>query len=158
MSVSKIVYDVARMNVDFGNQEGSLSNIDWEKLKTQVSCIPEELDELAEAIKTKNSKEVRDAICDILVFTLGAAHIIGMDVDADMEEVYDSNMSKFCETQEQLDATIKKYADMGVVVHACGQFPKAYVRSSFDQTVGNKTYPKDKFLKGVNFFEPKFEV
>jgi len=55
---------------------------------------PEELDELNQAIKDRDIKEVADALTDILYVTYGAGHAFGIDLDQCFEEVQNSNMSK----------------------------------------------------------------
>ena len=62
----------------------------------QLRCelIKEEFEELNQAIKDKDIKEVADAITDILYVTYGAGHAFGIDLDKCFEEVQQSNMSK----------------------------------------------------------------
>ena len=60
----------------------------------RYELIKEELDELKQAIKDKNLKEVADALTDILYVTYGAGHAFGIDLDKCFDEVQSSNMSK----------------------------------------------------------------
>ena len=62
----------------------------------QLRCdlIKEELEELNQAIKDKDMKEVADALTDILYVTYGAGHAFGIDLDKCFDEVQKSNMSK----------------------------------------------------------------
>ena len=60
----------------------------------RVDLIKEELQELEEAIKKKDIKEVADALTDILYVTYGAGHAFGVNLDKCFEEVQNSNMSK----------------------------------------------------------------
>ena len=60
----------------------------------RVNLIKEELQELEEAIKKKDIKEVADALTDILYVTYGAGHAFGVNLDKCFEEVQNSNMSK----------------------------------------------------------------
>ena len=60
----------------------------------RYELIKEELDELREAIDSKDIKEVADALTDILYVTYGAGHAFGIDLDKCFEEVQNSNMSK----------------------------------------------------------------
>ena len=60
----------------------------------RYDLIKEELDELAQAIKDKDIKEVADALTDILYVTYGAGHAFGIDLDKCFQEVQNSNMSK----------------------------------------------------------------
>jgi predicted HAD superfamily Cof-like phosphohydrolase len=76
-------------------QEAALST---EKINSlRISLIEEELDELKEAMKEKNLKEVADALTDILYVTYGAGHAFGIDLDKCFDEVQNSNMSKLGE-------------------------------------------------------------
>lgn len=83
-----------------------------------------------------------------------------VNLDIALASVYQSNMTKFCADQEMLDATIKAYADKGIVVAPDDNtvFPNKVVRSPVDQTVDGKLYSKGKFLKSVSFKEPDFTV
>ena len=65
--------------------------------KLRYGLIKEELSELDQAIKEKNSVEVADALTDILYVTYGAGHAFGVDLDKCFEEVQNSNMSKLGE-------------------------------------------------------------
>tara|TARA_B100001123_G_scaffold326305_1_gene366975 strand:+ start:396 stop:782 length:387 start_codon:yes stop_codon:yes gene_type:complete len=60
----------------------------------RYDLIKEELDELDQAIKDKDIKEVADALTDILYVTYGAGHAFGIDLDKCFQEVQNSNMSK----------------------------------------------------------------
>ena len=48
-------------------------------------------------MKTKNLKEIADALTDILYVTYGAGHAFGINLDSCFNEVQDSNMSKLDE-------------------------------------------------------------
>ena len=60
----------------------------------RYDLIKEELDELKEAMDSKDIKEVADALTDILYVTYGAGHAFGINLDKCFEEVQNSNMSK----------------------------------------------------------------
>ena len=60
----------------------------------RYELIKEELNELKEAIDSKDIKEVADALTDILYVTYGAGHAFGINLDKCFEEVQNSNMSK----------------------------------------------------------------
>ena len=66
-------------------------------IKLRYDLIEEELNELQNAIKTKNLKEIADALTDILYVTYGAGHAYGIDLDKCFGEVQKSNMSKLGE-------------------------------------------------------------
>ena len=59
-----------------------------------LSLIEEESQELANAIETHDQVEALDALIDILVVTIGAAHSMGADVEGAWQEVMRTNMAK----------------------------------------------------------------
>ena len=63
-------------------------------ISLRYELIKEELDELKDAIDSKDMKEVADALTDILYVTYGAGHAFGINLDKCFEEVQNSNMSK----------------------------------------------------------------
>ena len=67
---------------------------DEKTMKLRFDLIKEELDELEVAMKTKNLKEVADALTDILYVTYGAGYAYGIDLDKCFAEVQRANMSK----------------------------------------------------------------
>ena len=71
-------------------------------VKLRYDLIKEELNELQNAIKTKNLKEIADALTDILYVTYGAGHAYGIDLDKCFSEVQKSNMSKLGEDEKPI--------------------------------------------------------
>ena len=67
---------------------------DEKTMQLRYDLIKEELNELELAMKTKNLKEVADALADILYVTYGAGYAYGIDLDKCFKEVQRSNMSK----------------------------------------------------------------
>ena len=67
---------------------------DDKTMQLRYDLIKEELDELEKAMKTKNLKEVADALTDILYVTYGAGCAYGIDLDKCFKEVQRANMSK----------------------------------------------------------------
>ena len=63
-------------------------------MQLRYDLIKEELNELEHAMKTKNLKEVADALTDILYVTYGAGYAYGIDLDKCFKEVQRANMSK----------------------------------------------------------------
>ena len=68
---------------------------DEKTMQLRCDLIKEELNELEHAMKTKNLKEVADALTDILYVTYGAGYAYGIDLDKCFKEVQKANMSKF---------------------------------------------------------------
>ena len=60
----------------------------------RISLIQEELEELKEAMDSKDLLEVADALTDLLYVTYGAGHAFGINLDKCFDEVQKSNMSK----------------------------------------------------------------
>ena len=63
-------------------------------MQLRYELIKEELNELEEAMKTKNLKEIADALTDILYITYGAGYAYGINLDKCFKEVQRANMSK----------------------------------------------------------------
>lgn len=104
-------------------------------------------------------KEMRDGIADVLVTTYGLAHRMGVDADADLDAVSDSNMSKFvgAEQENEVALEITLRLDIGTISQetAPGIFA---ITSAEDQTgKDGKFYPKGKLLKPSTYFSPKFK-
>ena len=70
---------------------------DKKTMQLRYDLIKEELNELERAMKTKNLKEVADALTDILYVTYGAGYAYGIDLDKCFKEVQRANMSKLGE-------------------------------------------------------------
>ena len=67
---------------------------DEETIQLRYDLIKEELNELEQAMKTKNLKEIADALTDILYVTYGAGYAYGINLDKCFKEVQRANMSK----------------------------------------------------------------
>ena len=83
---------------------------DDKTMQLRLDLIKEELSELEEAMKTKNLKEVADALTDILYVTYGAGYAYGIDLDQCFKEVQRANMSKIGEDGKPI------YNDQGKVM------------------------------------------
>ena len=83
---------------------------DEKTMLLRLDLIKEELSELEEAMKTKNLKEVADALSDILYVTYGAGYAYGIDLDQCFKEVQRANMSKLGEDGKPI------YNDQGKVM------------------------------------------
>lgn len=67
---------------------------DEDIMQLRYDLIKEELNELKQAMKAKDLKEVADALSDILYVTYGAGYAYGIDLDKCFKEVQRANMSK----------------------------------------------------------------
>ena len=83
---------------------------DEKTMKLRLDLIKEELSELEVAMKTKNLKEVADALTDILYVTYGAGYAYGINLDKCFQEVQRANMSKLGEDGKPI------YNDKGKVM------------------------------------------
>ena len=90
--------DVKTFMQTFGQEVKIKAEFPKKKIvKLRYDLIKEELNELQNAMKTKNLKEIADALTDILYVTYGAGHAYGIDLDKCFKEVQKSNMSKLGE-------------------------------------------------------------
>jgi hypothetical protein len=158
---------VSEMNEAFGNPKGDPNAINAQRLLSQCKNIVKEYQELMKAFgievhidhRVPNAavtgvNDVRDALCDIMVFALGAYHFMGHDADRDMALVVEALYSRFCNTPESLMDTCRKYDKLGVDYYIEGQFPFVRLKSAKDQ--GDGEYPRGKFLKAAGYRTPDF--
>ena len=79
----------------FGQEVKTKASFSDEKTnQLRLDLISEELEELKNAMTTKDLLEVADALTDILYVTYGAGHAFGINLDKCFDEVQNSNMSK----------------------------------------------------------------
>ena len=101
----------------FGQEVKEKAEFPTEKITSlRYDLIKEELEELKEAIKHKDIKEVADALTDILYVTYGAGHAFGINLDKCFDEVQSSNMSKLGEDGKPI------YNDKGKVMKGPNYF------------------------------------
>lgn len=165
IAVRSSFIQVSDMNAAFGNPKGDPNNIDWDRLEAQCKNILDEYkelmgdpesndpDKILGALKRRDLNGIRDALCDIMVFALGAQHFMGIDGDDDMKAVVDGVMTRFCKDQEELDSTIAKWEGKGLEVYVEGEFPRKIVKSAKDQPDA----PKGKFLKSTGYKDTVFK-
>lgn len=164
------------MNVAFGNSQGIPAALNFDRIRKQALNIADEFGELMKALgaddlKIKAGVEllkaccapvtangvdiegVRDALCDINVFSYGTHHLLGYDADADFKAVIDGVMTRFIKDEADKQATIALHASKGVTdVYFEGEFPKMVMKSASDQPDA----PKGKFPKSASFSLPVF--
>ena len=101
----------------FGQEVKNKPSFSSDKInKLRIDLIKEELEELTEAMNTKDLLEVADALTDILYVTYGAGHAFGIDLDKCFDEVQNSNMSKLGQNGEPI------YNDSGKVMKGPNYF------------------------------------
>ena len=87
--------DVKKFMETFGQMVRTKPQFPDEKtIELRYDLIKEELNELGQAMKTKNLKEIADALTDILYVTYGAGYAYGINLDKCFKEVQRANMSK----------------------------------------------------------------
>ena len=87
--------DVKTFMKTFGQMVRTKPQIpDNKTMQLRFDLIKEELEELEQAMKEKNLKEIADALTDILYVTYGAGYAYGVDLDKCFKEVQRANMSK----------------------------------------------------------------
>ena len=115
-----------------------------------LALIREEVRELEEAVRAEDMVEVLDALGDILVVTYGMAYRLGYNADEVYDLIHKSNMTKFCSTEDEAQATVEKYRKE----YEAGSSPYATpaYRLSKDKTrwiVYNQD--TDKIIKNMNY-------
>jgi len=79
----------------FGQEVKTKASFSNEKTnQLRLDLISEELEELKNAMASRDLLEVADALTDILYVTYGAGHAFGINLDKCFDEVQNSNMSK----------------------------------------------------------------
>ena len=87
--------DVKTFMKTFGQMVRTKPQFPEEKtMQLRYDLIKEELNELEQAMKAKDLKEVADALTDILYVTYGAGYAYGINLDKCFKEVQRANMSK----------------------------------------------------------------
>lgn len=118
----------------------------------QANLIEEEYVEMDEAFLQNDMTALVDSVCDLTVVSIGMLHKLGIDPVEAMKEVNESNLSKFCKTEYQANASVKKYegdSRYSDVHHSkVGDWWVIYGKKA--DTDGWKV------LKGVNYKEPDF--
>jgi hypothetical protein len=174
MSNKKTVFErVVEFNEAVGNLKGDVNNINWDKIRSQCKNIFDEYIELLRGLGADeaaireiqyghesafrhddvwyyepNLESVRDALCDIPVFSYGAQHLLGVNGDNDLEDVIDGLFTRFIKNEEDKQATISMHAAKGVTeVYFEGEFPKMVMKSAKDQPDA----PKGKVLKSASY-------
>lgn len=68
--------------------------VDLSEVTLRQALIEEEVAELAAAARAGDVVGVADALADIVYVAYGTAHVYGIDLDAVLDEVHASNMTK----------------------------------------------------------------
>lgn len=124
-----------------------------ERVDLRLKLIQEEVKELEQAIKDKNFTEVIDALSDILYVVYGAGHEMGVQLDHTFDLVHKSNMTKFCDTEQQAKDTVEWYKKNEL----------RYKQPSYRLAPDGVHYvvfdaETDKVLKSINYSPVKFDL
>jgi predicted HAD superfamily Cof-like phosphohydrolase len=86
-----------------------------ERQQLRIALLAEELEELKKAVADQNLVEIADALCDLQYVLSGAVLEFGLGdkFKALFDEVHRSNMSKSCDSEEEVLATMKHYEKRG---------------------------------------------
>jgi len=169
---------VSSMNEAFNNAKGDPANIDFNQIRNQSKNIIHEFIELMKALNLNKDtvdmltsaadeitldkfdqdkaivlNDVRDALCDVRVFSYGAHHMMGIDGDRDTQSVIDGVLSRYIKDEDDKLATILHHASRGVTdVYFEGEYPRMIMRSAREQPDA----PAGKFLKSASYSQPVF--
>jgi hypothetical protein len=119
-------------------------------IATCLNLIREEVSELETALVNRDLKETRDALADILYVVYGMAYRMGIPADSDFTKVHESNMSKFCASEEEAIQTVSNYESLysqGRSPYPCPAYryePATAKWVVYEQTTG-------KVLKNINY-------
>lgn len=99
-------------------------------------------------------------LASAMVELFAMVEFMGLDVHQNQQAVIDSNMSKFDTTLEDAQKSMQKYIDKGIEVEIVesvyAETTYFIIKSTKDQIVDFKDYPKGKYLKADKFFEPVY--
>ena len=130
--------------------------------KHQMDIIDLEVDELRDGIANNDLHEIIDGVGDGLFTILGLAGRYGFDAAEVLRRVIESQFSKFDKNMDDLLDTRTKYTRLGVETFFIKKEyggETVYVTKVSETVTGTdgKTYLKGKWLKSVNFQEPRFD-
>jgi len=94
-----------------------LSEDFWEQVGNQSDRIVEEAAETYNAVADKDLTELVDGVADVMVVAIGLyqkLQLCGVDVSDALERVCDNNLTKFHDTPEYANETVKFYEEEGV--------------------------------------------
>lgn len=78
-------------------------------LSLKAALVKEESEELQKAVEEKDPVEMLDALADIMYVVHGFAIAMGWDLEKAFSRVHESNMSKFCHSEEEALQTVQQY-------------------------------------------------
>ena len=93
---SRIARQVAQFHVsyDLPVRSRPTAEVGSDQVELRLALIEEEVGELREAAVAGDLTGIADALADIVYVAFGTAHVYGIDLDAVLDEVHTSNMTK----------------------------------------------------------------
>jgi len=144
-------FELVKKFMETAGQDEKSYDLSDEKLKNfRLSLIEEELSELKEALKNNDRVETLDAIIDLIYVVVGAGIAFDMDLDKAFKIVHDSNMSKFCKSEEEAIKTVEFYKNSTIYDSV------SYRKYKDFWIVYNKS--TGKILKSINYTPAKLNI
>lgn len=140
----------------FGDFKGNKFDPNWSILRDHLEFSRPILESIQSLIETTDYVGIQNTVPYVDELNRIFARLAGIDSDLVLDAVYVSNLTKLIKDEDELQATIAKYAEQGVTVAVFGEFPTKYVKSDREQPFKGEIIPAGKFLKGINFKEPDF--
>lgn len=121
--------------------------------------VDEEIQEFIDAVKEGDTSEMLNACCDAMVVINNLPYFAGFsveDIEQEDEKVFNSNMTKFCKTEEEAKETVQLYRE--------GNHPnkKGHKIDTYYKETGDPKYKfvildtrTNKVLKSKNFVDVK---
>ncbi len=93
---SRIAAQVAQFHDTFGLplRSSPTAAVGNDEVALRLALIEEEVGELRDAAAAGDLTAIADALADIVYIAYGSAHVYGIDLDAVLDEVHASNMTK----------------------------------------------------------------
>lgn len=144
---------------------GHAHDAGWQAVDHQMKIVTEEWNEMVEGIDTRDIKEFRDGLGDLLFTLCGLAWRAGVPAVRDLRAVVNSNWTKYDTSQEDAEKTAEKYKALGLETYyreaSLPYNPNDVYWVTYSATdqvdINGKKYFAGKWLKSYRFELPKFE-
>lgn len=147
------VSDIVKFN-DLSNNSREVRGFEHPLIKLYSNLLHEEYaEEYLPAVAAESVEETLDALADIVVVALGHIHAMGFNPEEVMRAVNESNLSKFCYSEEEARQSVDSY-----IQDARYQDVSYIERDGVYVIVGRKVGADTsalKILKGINYQPPK---
>lgn len=114
VNVTKKGYDALTPISDFNTIAGNFRHtrsIDSMLAQLYLNLIDEEYTELLQAVEENNLQEVLDGAADLIVVAAGLIHVLGFDPNQVLKIVNESNMSKYCNDEQEAKDSVEQYSN-----------------------------------------------